>query len=83
MRIPSVPPAAKAPVANAFEYLKRLSSGRATWPMVAAVASDEPQIAPNPAHPPIAAMATPPLRCPKKTFAASNRALLIPARVAN
>ena len=28
--------------------------------MVAAVASDEPEMAPNPAQPPTAAMATPP-----------------------
>ncbi len=30
--------------------------------MVAAVASDDPQIAPNPAQAPMAAMATPPRR---------------------
>ena len=45
--MPSVPPAASAPVASAPEYLARSSSGSATWPMVAAVASDEPQIAPK------------------------------------
>lgn len=41
--MPSVP-AARAP-----EYLCRRSFGRATWPMVAAVASEEPRIAPKPA----------------------------------
>ena len=50
--------------------------------MVAAVASDEPQIEPKPAHAPMAAMAIPPLRWPKKLSAALNRALDIPPRVA-
>ena len=34
--------------------------GSATRPMVAAVATDDPVTAPNPAHPPIVAMASPP-----------------------
>ena len=50
---------------------------------MAAVASDEPQIAPNPAQAPTEAMATPPLRCPSHPSAALNSAVDIPDRVAN
>ena len=42
--------------------------------MVAAVARDDPQIAPNPAQAPIEAMATPPLRWPRNPSAALNSA---------
>ena len=62
--MPSVPPAAKHPVASEPEYLNLFNSGNATWPIIAAVASDDPLMAPNPAHPPTDAMATPPLKCP-------------------
>ena len=48
-----------------------------------AVASDEPQIAPNPAEAPIAAVASPPRRWPTKVSAARNRALDRPPRLAN
>jgi hypothetical protein len=51
--------------------------------MVAAVASEEPQIAPNPAQAPIAAIAVPPRRWPSQASAALNSARLsppIPAR---
>jgi hypothetical protein len=51
--------------------------------MVAAVASEEPQIAPNPPQAPTAAMATPPLRWPSHDSAASNSALDSPPWVAN
>ena len=47
--------------------------------MVAAVAKDEPQIAPNPAQAPTAAIATPPLLWPKHAPAKLNKAELIPA----
>jgi hypothetical protein len=50
--------------------------------MVAAVASDEPQIAPKPAQAPIAAIATPPLRWPSQPSAALNSAWLMPPSVA-
>ena len=60
INIPSVPPAARVPVLKAPEYPSLLNSGNATYPIVAAVASEEPQIAPNPAQAPIAAIATPP-----------------------
>ena len=51
--------------------------------MVAAVASDEPQIAPNMAQPPTEAMARPPRMCPNQALAARNKARLSPALVAN
>ena len=40
--------------------------------MVAAVATDEPQMDPNAMQAAIAAMATPPLRWPSRVFAAWN-----------
>ena len=51
--------------------------------MVAAVANDEPQIDPKPAHAPIAAMATPPFRWPSQASAALNKALDRPPKAAN
>jgi hypothetical protein len=51
--------------------------------MVAAVASDEPQIEPKPAQAPMAAMPTPPRRWPRKASAALNSALDMPPSVAN
>ena len=50
MRMPSVPPAAMEPVASASEYPKRFIDGYATLLMVAAVAIEEPQMAPKPAR---------------------------------
>jgi len=50
--------------------------------MVAAVASEEPQIEPKPAQAPTLAMATPPLRWPSQLSAALKSAWLIPPRVA-
>ena len=51
--------------------------------MVAAVASEEPQIEPKPAHAPTAAMATPPLRWPMNASAALNSAVDMPPSAAN
>ncbi|MNL58616.1 hypothetical protein D3C87_1822650 [compost metagenome] len=51
--------------------------------MVAAVASDEPQMAPKPAQAPTAAMATPPLRWPIQASAALNSACDKPPSAAN
>ena len=51
--------------------------------MVAAVASDDPHIAPKPAQAPMAAIATPPLRCPSQASAALNSEVDIPPSVAN
>ncbi len=81
--MPSVPPAAMAAVASRPEYLWLRSSGRATWPMVAAVASEEPQIAPKPAQAPTAAIASPPRQWPIRVAPARNRALDRPPWVAN
>ncbi len=61
----------------------RLSSGSATCPMVAAVASDEPQMAPKPAQAPTAAMATPPRQWPMKAATKRNKARDSPPWVAN
>ena len=47
IRIPRVPPAARRPRDNLLSYSYRLSSGRATSPMMAAVATLEPEIAQN------------------------------------
>ena len=51
--------------------------------MVAAVASDEPQIAPNAAQAPTAAIASPPRKCPTKALTARNRLVDSPACAAN
>ena len=50
--------------------------------MVAAVASDEPQIAPKAAQPPMVATASPPRRCPSQARAARNSARFSPPLVA-
>ena len=47
MRGPRVPPAASEPVASFPSYLRCSSSGRATVPMAAAVATLEPDTAEN------------------------------------
>ena len=51
--------------------------------MVAAVARDDPQIAPNMAHPPTEAIASPPRIYPNQALEARNKARLSPALVAN
>ena len=51
--------------------------------MVAAVANDEPQIAPKPAQPQIAAIEMPPRQWPIQAAADWNKAWLRPALVAN
>ena len=81
--MPSVPPAASVPVASAGSYFRRRNSGSATWPIVAAVASELPQIAPKPAQAPTAAMATPPRQWPITAFAALNSDCDSPPRLAN
>ena len=70
------------PVANEPEYLYRRNCGSVTCPIMAAVASEEPLIVPNAAHPPIAAMARPPRKWPMKALAARNSAVVTPARLA-
>src|ERR1700730_14202422 len=53
---PRVPPAAMTPVANDCGYLNRRISGYATVENVAAVATDDPLIAANPAQAAMVAM---------------------------
>ena len=49
--------------------------------MVAAVAIEEPQMAPNPAQAITVAIARPPRRWPMKAYAALNNSCDMPARV--
>jgi len=78
MRMPSVPPAASVAVDRPPLYPARFSSGSATCAIVAAVAREEPQIAPKPAQAPMAAMAVPPLWWPSQPSAALNSERLMP-----
>jgi len=55
-----------APVARAGSYLYSFISGRATVPMVAAVARLEPLTAAKPAQAPTVAIASPPRSCPSQ-----------------
>ena len=66
---PSVPPAAIHPVAKEGAYFRLSISGKATLPKVAAVAGDDPQMAPKKPHPPMVDRANPPRRCPKNVYA--------------
>ena len=81
--MPSVPPAASAPVDRLPAYPARLSSGSVTWPIVAAVASELPQMAPKPAQAPIAAIAMPPFQWPMNARTQRNSAADSPPCVAN
>ena len=60
--MPKVPPAAIAPVAKLSSYLNFLIGGMATFAIVAAVATEDPQTALNPPQESIVAMARPPLK---------------------
>ena len=73
-----VPPAAKQPVAKLMSYLCFLIPGRATVPMVTAVAKLSPHTAEKPVHPATEDMARPPGRRPSHLFAVSKRSSLIP-----
>ncbi len=77
---PKVPPAAITPVANDFGYPNRRISGYATVEKVAAVATEDPLIAANPAQAAIVAIPNPPRRWPTKRLAAWNSSLLMPVR---
>src|SRR5262249_61661086 len=55
----------------------------APWERVAAVAPAEPQIAAKPPQAAMVAMPSPPLRWPRKAFAARNSSRLMPEVVAN
>ena len=63
---------------QAHAIIAHLSDGRRV-----VARSDDPQIAPNAAQPPIEAIASPPRRCPRNAAAARYSARLIPAWVAN
>ncbi len=56
-------------------------AGYATLAMVAAVAIEEPQMAPKPAQAHTVAMASPPRRWPMHLWAARNSSCDMPARV--
>ena len=60
--MPSVPPAASVPRACGIGYLRWCSEGSATVPMVAAVATDEPEVAANSAQHAILVCSSPPGR---------------------
>ena len=59
------------PAARLSAYLNRRIGAIATLLMVAAVASEDPETAANPAQAPIVAMARPPRRCPSHALVAS------------
>ena len=67
IRIPRLPPAATVPVARPISYPYFFISGSVTVAMVAAVALVEPEMAENPAHVPMVAIARPPLLWPRST----------------
>ena len=81
--MPSTPPAASVPVDNAPEYPARRSSGSATFPIVEAVASEDPQTAPNPAQAAMAAIAVPPRNRPNHALAPRKRLALRPEALAS
>ena len=60
IRMPSVPPAASVPSAPRIGYPRACSDGSATVPIVAAVATDEPEVAANSAHAPMLVCSRPP-----------------------
>ena len=76
--MPSPPPAATVPLANASSYLNRRISGKATAAIVAAVAGPDPQIAPNAAHAPTVAIASPPRIADIQQCAAAKSRWLMP-----
>src|SRR5436190_9225232 len=64
IRIPSVPPAAIEPSESRIEYLRARSAGNATVPIVAAVATDDPDVAANKAQQPMLVCKRPPGKRP-------------------
>ena len=71
MRIPSVPPAATQPVDSRSSYLNRSISPSATFPIVSALATEDPDRAANPPQPMTVALASPPRYWPISAYAAS------------
>ena len=64
IKIPKVPPAAKSPYTKFLLYPLLIISGIATTPIVAAVATETPDIAANIPQETIVATANPPGQCP-------------------
>ena len=72
IRMPSVPPAASSPSTNFFGYPRAVISGTAMVPIVAAVATDEPEIAANRPQEMMVATPRPPGQWPTHDCAAAN-----------
>ena len=72
MRISVLPPAAMHPVASPSSYPALRNSGSAMRVMVAALASEEPETAPNSAEAASVATASPPRKPDTSTRAALN-----------
>src|SRR3989344_2222119 len=79
IRMPKVPPAATTAEASLSPKPRRRISGMATLPIVAAVATLEPQMAAKPPLAATVAIATPPRRRPIIACAARNRSPEMPA----
>src|SRR5690554_1286825 len=71
IKTPSVPPATTDAVDSLSEYPSDRMAGIATFPIVAAVATLEPQTAPKPPHDAMVAIAIPPFRRPRNEVAAT------------
>ena len=71
IRIPMVPPAATVPAAKPLLYLNRRMGGIETLAMVAAVATDDPEMAAKPPQAATVAIARPPRLLPSQALAAS------------
>src|SRR5688500_12238770 len=78
----SVPAEATAPAAKAGSYPCLRISGMATRENVAAVAIDDPQMAPKSAHEPMVALARAPRKPEKTALDARNSSVAMPARAA-
>ena len=69
--MPRVPPAAIEPAAKPSSYPNYRMEGIATFDIVAAVASEEPQTALKPPQVTMVAIASPPFLCPRNAFEAA------------
>ena len=78
IRMPRVPPAAMEPMMSGRPYPRRSISGMAIIPMVAAVATLEPDTAAKMAHEKMLATASPPGRKPTQRATAVKRPLPMP-----
>ena len=78
MRMPRLPPAAMEPNDSLSSYPSLRIDGRAALFIVTAVAMLSPHTAPNAAHAPTVAMASPPRKCPSHLSKVSNAAAMTP-----